>query len=259
MFQAQATQTQSGRLFLLWGLGMRLVMIDNYDSFTYNLVQLFYEFDLEVVVRRHDEVDLAGIEALRPDWLCISPGPKAPAAAGISKAVIAHFYKDIPILGVCLGMQAINEVFGGRTVLAPVPVHGKRHEIFHTGEAVFAGLPSPFGAARYHSLMVSPACQRPGGYGPERRRGHHGAEPPALPPARGAVSSGVLSDGIRPGTGGQFPRSWRRGLQLQGKGSREQGKAEDWAAMGSIATLKTKNLYFPETGNRKQGYVGPHH
>jgi anthranilate synthase component II len=111
------------------------------------------------VVRRHDEVDLAGIEALRPDWLCISPGPKAPAAAGISKAVIAHFYQDIPILGVCLGMQAINEVFGGRTVLAPVPVHGKRHEIFHTGEAVFAGLPSPFGAARYHSLMVSPASR----------------------------------------------------------------------------------------------------
>ena len=136
---------------------MRLVMIDNYDSFTYNLVQLFYEFDLEVVVRRHDEVDLAGIEALRPDWLCISPGPKAPADAGISKAVIAHFYQEMPILGVCLGMQAINEVFGGRTVLAPVPVHGKRQEIFHTGEAVFAGLPSPFGAARYHSLMVSPA------------------------------------------------------------------------------------------------------
>ena len=135
---------------------MRLVMIDNYDSFTYNLVQLFYEFDLKVVVRRHDEIDLAGIEALRPDWLCISPGPKAPADAGISKAVIARFYKDIPILGVCLGMQAINEVFGGRTVLAPVPVHGKRHEIYHNGEAIFAGLPSPFGAARYHSLMVSP-------------------------------------------------------------------------------------------------------
>lgn len=136
---------------------MRLVMIDNYDSFTYNLVQLFYEFDLEVVVRRHDEVDLTGVEALSPDWLCISPGPKAPADAGISKAVIAMFYKEIPILGVCLGMQAINEVFGGRTVLAPVPVHGKRHEIRHKGEAIFAGLPNPFGAARYHSLMVSPA------------------------------------------------------------------------------------------------------
>jgi anthranilate synthase component II len=138
---------------------MRLVMIDNYDSFTYNLVQLFYEFDLEVMVRRHDEIDLAGVEALRPDWLCISPGPKAPAAAGVSKAVIAHFYKEIPILGVCLGMQAINEVFGGRTVLAPVPVHGKRHQILHRSEAVFAGLPNPFWAARYHSLMVRPASE----------------------------------------------------------------------------------------------------
>ncbi len=136
---------------------MRLVMIDNYDSFTYNLVQLFYEFDLEVVVRRHDEVDLPGIAALRPDWLCISPGPKAPADAGISKAVIAHFYKNLPILGVCLGLQAINEVFGGRTVLAPVPVHGKRHDIYHRGDGLFAGLPSPFGAARYHSLMTCPS------------------------------------------------------------------------------------------------------
>lgn len=135
---------------------MRLVMIDNYDSFTYNLVQLFYEFDLEVIVRRHDAIDVAGIAALAPDWLCISPGPKAPAAAGISKAVIARFYREIPILGVCLGMQAINEVFGGSTVLAPVPVHGKRHEVFHTGAGIFAGLPSPFGAARYHSLMVRP-------------------------------------------------------------------------------------------------------
>jgi para-aminobenzoate synthetase component II len=143
--------------FFIVGAVMRLVMIDNYDSFTYNLVQLFYEFDLEVVVRRHDEVDLTGVEALRPDCLCISPGPKAPADAGISKAVIEHFYKKIPILGVCLGMQTINEVFGGETLLAPVPVHGKRHEILHSGEAIFAGLPSPFGAARYHSLMVSPA------------------------------------------------------------------------------------------------------
>jgi anthranilate synthase component 2 len=136
---------------------MRLVMIDNYDSFTYNLVQLFYEFSLEVIVRRHDAIDLEGIAALRPQWLCLSPGPKAPAAAGISKAVIARFYRQIPILGVCLGMQAINEVFGGTTVLAPVPVHGKRHLIYHQGQGLFAGLPNPFGAARYHSLMVRPA------------------------------------------------------------------------------------------------------
>jgi para-aminobenzoate synthetase component II len=135
---------------------MRLVMIDNYDSFTYNLVQLFYEFDLEVLVFRHDEIDLAGIGALAPDWLCISPGPKAPEQAGISKAVIAHFYQQIPILGVCLGHQALNEVFGGATVRAPVPVHGKCHQVFHQGRGIFKGLPSPFGAARYHSLMAVP-------------------------------------------------------------------------------------------------------
>jgi len=135
---------------------MRLVMIDNYDSFTYNLVQLFYEFDLEVLVFRHDEIDLDGIAALKPHWLCISPGPKAPAQAGISKAAIAHFHQHLPILGVCLGHQAINEVFGGVTVKAPTPVHGKRHQVFHTGRGVFKGLPSPFGAARYHSLMAQP-------------------------------------------------------------------------------------------------------
>jgi anthranilate synthase component 2 len=135
---------------------MRLVMIDNYDSFTYNLVQLFYEFDLEVLVFRHDAISLDEIAALKPRWLCISPGPKAPAQAGISKAVIAHFYRRIPILGVCLGHQALNEVFGGATTQAPVPVHGKRHQVFHRGRGLFAGLPSPFWAARYHSLMALP-------------------------------------------------------------------------------------------------------
>lgn len=136
---------------------MRLVMIDNYDSFTYNLVQLFYEFDLEVLVFRHDEVSLTEIEALKPRWLCISPGPKAPAQAGISKAVIARFHRDIPILGVCLGHQALNEVFGGATTRAPLPVHGKRYPVYHEGRGLFAGLPSPFWAARYHSLMAVPA------------------------------------------------------------------------------------------------------
>jgi anthranilate synthase component 2 len=135
---------------------MRLVMIDNYDSFTYNLVQLFYQFDLEVLVYRHDAVTLKEIEALSPDWLCISPGPKAPAQAGISKAAIAHFYRRIPILGVCLGHQALNEVLGGITTRAPVPVHGKKHQVFHHGRGLFKGLPSPFGAARYHSLMAVP-------------------------------------------------------------------------------------------------------
>jgi anthranilate synthase component 2 len=135
---------------------MRLVMIDNYDSFTYNLVQLFYEFDLEVLVFRHDEIKLDGITSLQPDWLCISPGPKAPDQAGISKAAIAHFYRSVPILGVCLGHQAINEVFSGATVKAPIPVHGKRSQVIHTGKGVFKDLPSPFPAARYHSLMAVP-------------------------------------------------------------------------------------------------------
>ncbi len=133
---------------------MRLLMIDNYDSFTHNLVQLFYEFDVEVLVHRHDTITLKQIQGLHPDWICISPGPRDPAHAGISKEVIAVFGCRIPTLGVCLGMQAINEVFGGQTPRAPVPVHGKRSTIRHTGESLFAGIPSPFQAARYHSLCV---------------------------------------------------------------------------------------------------------
>jgi anthranilate synthase component 2 len=235
---------------------MRLVLIDNYDSFTYNLVQLFYEFDLEVVVRRHDQVDLEGIAVLRPDWLCISPGPKAPGDAGISKAVIAYFYKHLPILGVCLGMQAINEVFGGRTVLAPVPVHGKRHEIFHTGKAVFAGLPSPFGAARYHSLMASPA----------------GAELEVTARSADGVIMG-LSHRHYPLHGVQFhPESFltdhgrelaanflrlAAGFQKQGRVKKE--KEIERAATSEIARLKTSNLHLPETRNGKPTYVGPHH
>ena len=135
---------------------MRLIMIDNYDSFTYNLVQLFYEFDIEVIVYRHDETTLRNIEQLRPDWICISPGPKDPAHAGISKAVVETFGPSVPILGVCLGMQVINEVFGGKTVKAPVPVHGKRSLTTHTGTSIFAGIPSPLWVARYHSLCIEP-------------------------------------------------------------------------------------------------------
>jgi len=133
---------------------MRLLMIDNYDSFTFNLVQLFYEFDVDVRVFRHDAIGLDEIDALRPTWICISPGPRDPAHAGISKAVVERFGPTVPTLGVCLGMQAINEVFGGRTVRAPVPVHGKRQQVFHNGRGIFAGVPSPFWAARYHSLCV---------------------------------------------------------------------------------------------------------
>jgi len=133
---------------------MRLIMIDNYDSFTYNLVQLFYEFDLEILVYRHDAIAIEGIEDLKPDWICISPGPKDPAHAGISKAVVRRFGPRTPILGVCLGMQAINEAFGGRTIKAPVPMHGKQSHVHHSGLGIFDGIPSPFPAARYHSLCV---------------------------------------------------------------------------------------------------------
>jgi anthranilate synthase component II len=133
---------------------MRMVMIDNYDSFTYNLVQLFYEFDLELLVFRNDGIALQKIGELAPDYICISPGPKDPDHAGISKDVVQSFGQRVPILGVCLGMQVIAEVFHGRTKKAPVPVHGKKRLVQHNGEGVFAGIPSPFWAARYHSLCV---------------------------------------------------------------------------------------------------------
>ncbi|MFH1033627.1 MAG: aminodeoxychorismate/anthranilate synthase component II [Pseudomonadota bacterium] len=135
---------------------MRLVMIDNYDSFTYNLVQLFAEFAVQTLVFRHDQVNLTRIAQLRPNWLCISPGPKDPAHAGISREVVERFGTGTPLLGVCLGMQVINEAFGGRTARAPRPMHGKASRITHQGQGIFAGLPSPFLAARYHSLQVVP-------------------------------------------------------------------------------------------------------
>lgn len=132
---------------------MRLVLIDNYDSFTFNLYQLFCEFDVEVLVYRHDKISATAVESLAPHWIVISPGPKSPAHSGISKDVVRRFAGTVPILGVCLGMQVINEVYGGRTERAPVPVHGKRSSIRHTGEGLFQGLPSPFWVARYHSLQ----------------------------------------------------------------------------------------------------------
>lgn len=133
---------------------MRLLMIDNYDSFTYNLVQLFAEFAVETLVFRHDQVSLDQIAGLRPHWICVSPGPKDPAQAGISRQVVERFGRQTPLLGVCLGMQVIGEVFGGRTERAPLPVHGKASRVHHGGQGIFAGLPSPFMAARYHSLQV---------------------------------------------------------------------------------------------------------
>lgn len=139
-----------------------LLMIDNYDSFTYNIVQYFGELGEDVRVYRNDEITIEQIEALNPDRICISPGPKAPAQAGISVAVLKHFAGKKPILGVCLGHQAIGEAFGGKVIRAKQVMHGKTSAIAHTGVGVFQGLPSPFTVIRYHSLAIEraslPSC-----------------------------------------------------------------------------------------------------
>lgn len=134
-----------------------IVIIDNYDSFTYNIVQTIGGFGEELVVFRNDKVDIAGIEKIKPDRLLISPGPRDPSQAGISIEAIRHFAGVIPVLGVCLGHQSIGEAFGGSTVRAGRVMHGKTSPIHHDGKGVFTGLPNPFDAMRYHSLVVAHA------------------------------------------------------------------------------------------------------
>ncbi|KAB7628154.1 anthranilate synthase component II [Alkalilimnicola sp. S0819] len=136
---------------------MRLLMIDNYDSFTYNLVQYFGELGAEVVVHRNDEITLAQIEQLAPERLVISPGPCTPNEAGLSLAAVRHFAGQLPILGVCLGHQTIGQVFGGRVVHAGQVMHGKTSPVHHQDRGVFRGLPNPLTATRYHSLVVEQA------------------------------------------------------------------------------------------------------
>lgn len=136
---------------------MKLLMLDNYDSFTYNLVQYFGELGVQVDVVRNDQIDLAGVESLNPDRICVSPGPCTPAEAGISIDLIRHFAGRVPILGVCLGHQAIGAAYGGRIVRARELMHGKISPITHTGTDVFTGLPSPFDVTRYHSLAIERA------------------------------------------------------------------------------------------------------
>ncbi len=131
-----------------------LLVIDNYDSFTYNLVQYFGELGAEIVVHRNDGITLEEIEKLNPERIVVSPGPCTPSEAGISCAVIEHFGPRKPVLGVCLGHQSIGQVYGGDVVRADRLMHGKTSPILHQGENVFAGLPSPFEATRYHSLIV---------------------------------------------------------------------------------------------------------
>jgi anthranilate synthase component 2 len=134
-----------------------LLMIDNYDSFTYNLVQYLGELGAEVRVFRNDEIDLAGIAELAPAQIVISPGPCTPAEAGISVAAIREFAGRIPILGVCLGHQSIGQAFGGRIVHARAVMHGKTSPIYHADSGVFSGLENPFEATRYHSLVIEHA------------------------------------------------------------------------------------------------------
>lgn len=131
-----------------------ILMIDNYDSFVYNLVQYLGELGEDIRVFRNDKITIAQIEDLRPDHIIISPGPCTPNEAGISLALIQHFKGKIPILGVCLGHQAIGQAFGGEVVRAPRLMHGKTSQVYHDGKGVFAGLKSPLTATRYHSLIV---------------------------------------------------------------------------------------------------------
>jgi len=131
-----------------------ILVIDNYDSFTYNLVQYLGEIGERVAVKRNDEIDLDGIAAMKPDHILISPGPCTPNEAGISLAVIDRFKGEIPILGVCLGHQAIGQAFGGEVVRAERLMHGKTSPIEHDGKTIFEGIPNPFTATRYHSLLV---------------------------------------------------------------------------------------------------------
>ena len=137
-------------------MATRVLVIDNYDSFVYNLVQELGELGADPVVYRNDAIDVAGIRAAAPDLILISPGPGRPEDAGVSMAVIEELAGIIPILGVCLGHQAIGQVFGGDVVRAPSLMHGKTSAIHHDGKGVFVGLPDPFTATRYHSLVVEP-------------------------------------------------------------------------------------------------------
>lgn len=138
-----------------------ILLLDNYDSFTWNLYQYLSELGAEVIVRRNDEISVAGVEALRPSGIVISPGPCAPAQAGVSNELIRAFGGRLPILGVCLGHQCIAEVYGGSVTRAPEPVHGKTSRVYHRGAGLLDGLPRPFEAIRYHSLIVERATLPP--------------------------------------------------------------------------------------------------
>ena len=154
------TSDSNFRLLITRGTNM-ILLIDNYDSFTYNLYQYFGELGADVRVVRNDAATVAKLEMLAPDGVVISPGPGEPESAGVSMEAITAFAGRVPVLGVCLGHQAIGRVYGGAVVRAPELRHGKISEIYHTGKGVFAGLPNPFAAIRYHSLIVDAASCPP--------------------------------------------------------------------------------------------------
>ena len=137
-------------------MSARLLLIDNYDSFTYNLVQAFMVLGAEVLVHRNDQISVKDALALKPTHLCISPGPGTPYDAGVSMQMIAAFAGQVPVLGVCLGHQSLVEVFGGKVVRAARLMHGKTSHVHHDGRGILAGLPEPFEAGRYHSLIAQP-------------------------------------------------------------------------------------------------------
>jgi anthranilate synthase/aminodeoxychorismate synthase-like glutamine amidotransferase len=146
--QAEASRFGFGRLYRM------ILLLDNYDSFTYNLAQYLGQMGQELDVRRNDRITLDEIEQMRPERIVVSPGPCTPKQAGVSVPLIQRFAGKVPILGVCLGHQAIGAAFGGRVIRAPKLMHGKTSEILHDGRTIFHGLPKPFIATRYHSLIV---------------------------------------------------------------------------------------------------------
>ena len=166
-----------------------LLFIDNYDSFTYNIVQYFAELGQEVVVRRNDDITLEEIEALKPQYLVIGPGPCSPKEAGISVAAMRHFAGKLPIMGVCLGHQTIGEAFGGDVVRAKTLMHGKVSPVFHLNKGMFKDLPDPVTCTRYHSLVIRPryAARLFGSNRMDGRSGNHGRAAQGIRHRRRAV------------------------------------------------------------------------
>ena len=186
-----------------------LTLIDNYDSFTYNLVHFLGELGAGCRVYRNDKVTVDQVLAERPAAIVLSPGPCDPDRAGICLELIARAGAEVPILGVCLGHQAIGQVYGGRVVRAPTLMHGKLSKVHHTGKGVFAGIPQDFAATRYHSLVVERATlpSRARDHGGDERRRNHGPAAQALSRARRPVPPREHRLGARPSAARELPRS----------------------------------------------------